>query len=134
MSPDDPLDRLVAEQTRPGASDEEHAIHHLILAAATGPARQLTEEELARIVRHIAGAGFDPNARECARGNIVDTPRPNGGKVQTGERLPPAEVHYLRHCVKQREWPTGTTLPAYLASIRDVVLDGQSGLLVNRYQ
>lgn len=134
MSPDDPLDRLVAEQTRPSASEEERAVHRLILAAAIDPARQLTEEELTRIVRHIAGVGFDPNALERARGNIVDTPRPGGGTVQTGARIPPEEAHYLRHCVKQREWPAGTTLPAYRTSIRAVVLDARSGLLINRYQ
>ncbi|MFN8513783.1 MAG: hypothetical protein U0232_19630 [Thermomicrobiales bacterium] len=134
MSSDDPLDRLVAEQTRPGASDEERAVHRLILAVAIDPARQLTEEELARIVRQIAGAGFDPNALERARGNIVKQPRLGGGIVQTGDRLPPAEAHYLRHCLAQREWPTGTTLLAYLASIREVVLDSRSGILVNRYQ
>jgi hypothetical protein len=93
MSSNDPLDRLVAEQTRPDASDEERAAHRLILAAATDPARQLTEEELARIVRHIARAGFDPHALERARGTIVNRPRPGGGTVQTGERLPPAEIH-----------------------------------------
>ena len=68
MTPDDPLDRLVVEQTRPGASDETRAAHRLILAAATDPTRQLSEEELARIVRHIAGVGFDPYARERVRG------------------------------------------------------------------
>src|SRR5215213_11858687 len=109
MSSDTPLDRLVAEQTRPDASDEERAVHRLILAAATDATLQLTMEELARIVRHIAGAGFDPNALERVRGHVIRTLRLRGEPMQPRDRLPPAEAHYLRHCVAQREWPSGTT-------------------------
>jgi hypothetical protein len=134
MSPDSPLDRLVAEQTRPDAGDEERAVHRLILAAATDPEQRLTEEEIARIVRHIAGAGFDPNARERARGTIVNRPRPGGGIVQTGERLPPAEIHFLRHCIVQEERPPGTTLPDYLADCVAIVRDPRSRLFASRYQ
>jgi hypothetical protein len=134
MSPDDPLERLIAEQTRLGASDEERAAHHLILTAALDPARQLTEEELTRIVRHIAAAGFDPNALERVRGNVVRTLRLRGEPMQPGDRLPPAEAHYLRHCVAQREWPSGTTLLGYLDSIARLLRDPASRFFVSRYQ
>ena len=134
MSPDDPLDRLVAEQTRPDAGDEERAVHRLILAAATDPNWQLTEEELARIVRHIAGAGFDPHALERARGNLVGHTRPGGGDVERGDRLPPAEIHYLRHCVARQEWPPETTLADYIADSAAVIRDPTSRLFASRYQ
>jgi hypothetical protein len=134
MSSGDPLDRLVAEQTRPDASEEERTVHRLILAAATDPARQLTGEELARIVRHIAGAGFDPNALERVRGNVIRTLRQRGEPMQPGDRLPPAEAHYLRHCVAQREWPSGTTLLGYLDSIARLLRDPASRFFVGRYQ
>jgi hypothetical protein len=134
MSPDDPLARLVAEQTRPEASEEERAVHRLILAAATDPARRLAGEELAHIVRHIARAGFDPNALERLRGNVVRTLRLRGEPRQPGDRLPPAEAHYLRHCVVQREWPSGTTLLGYLDSIARLLRDPASRFFVSRYQ
>jgi len=97
------LARFVAANTRPGASDEERVVHRLILDAATDPARHLTAAELDRVLRHIAGAGFDPLALERVRGNIVGLSRPDGSEVQRGERLAPAEAHYLRHVVAQRE-------------------------------
>jgi hypothetical protein len=134
MSPGDTLARLVAEQTRPAASGEERAAHRLILAAATDPARRPTAEELARIARHIAGAGFDPNALERVRGNVVRTLRLRGEPMRPGDRLPPAEAHYLRHCVAQREWQSGTTLPGYPDSIARLLRDPASRFFVSRYQ
>jgi len=57
------------------------------------------------------------------------------GRTLTGrDLLPPAEVHDSRHVVLRREWPPGATLSDYLTSIRDVILDGRSGVLTSRYQ
>ena len=54
--------------------------------------------------------------------------------MRTGDRLPPAEIHYLRHVVIQDEWPAGATLAGYVASIRAVIADPASGVLVSRFQ
>lgn len=134
MTADDPLARLVAEQTRPAAGDEERAVHRLILAVATDPTRRLTEEELARTARHIAAAGFAPHALERARGNLVTQPRPGGGVVERGDWLPPAEIHYLRHGVAREEWPSGTSPAMYLADGVATVRDPASRFFVSRYQ
>lgn len=128
------LDELVRANTRSGADQGERAVHRLILDVATDPQRILSLEELGEIVQHVARAGFDPHALERARGNIVGSLRPDGDEVQRGERLPPAEVHYLRHVVVQPEWPAGTSLAGYVASIREVIGDSDSGLLVCQYQ
>ena len=128
------LDRLIAAATRPGAGRAERDAHRLILDAATDPRRDLAPEELAGVLRHVARAGFDPHALERARGNLVGAPRPDGGRVRTGDRLPPAEIHYLRHVVIQDEWPAGATLAGYVASIRAVIADPASGVLVSRFQ
>jgi hypothetical protein len=128
------LARLVAANTRPGAGDEERAVHRLILDAATDPARHLTVRELERVLRHIAGAGFDPLALERVRGNLVGLSRPDGSEVQRGERLAPAEAHYLRHVVAQREWPAGTALADYVASLPPLIADPDAGALVGRFQ
>jgi hypothetical protein len=133
-SREETLTRLVAANTRPIASDEERSVHRLILDAATDPAGQLTTTELDRVLRHIAGAGFDPLALERARGNITGVPRPRGGQVGTRDRLPPAEIHYLRHVIANREWPLGTTPEDYLTSVEVVVGDPASRVFVSRYQ
>lgn len=112
---------------------EERAVGDLIVAAGSR-ARTLSGAELERVLRHVARAGFDPHARENVRGPIVGLTRPAGGQVQRGDRLPPAEVHYLRHVVYRQEWPVGTTHAGYLASIREVVEDPASRVLVGRYQ
>jgi len=98
MPPDDPLAALVAAHTRPDASDETRAVHRLILAVATDPARLLTEEELARVVRHIAGAGFDPHALERVRGNLVGALRSNGNEVAPRDHLASGEVLLAACC------------------------------------
>jgi hypothetical protein len=55
--------------------------------------------------------------------------------VLTGrDMLLPAEVHYLRHVVSQQEWPRGTSLAAYVESIRNVVLDETSEVFTSQYQ
>jgi hypothetical protein len=128
------LARLVAANTRPRASDEERAVHRLILDAAIDPARRLTAAELGRVPRHIAGAGFDPLALERARGNLVGATRPNGGRVQRGERLPPGEVHYLRHVVVHQEWPPGTTLNSYFVDAERIIRDPASAIFASLYQ
>lgn len=42
----------------------------LILGASTG-ARSLSDEELREVLEHVAQAGFDPKARERARGELA---------------------------------------------------------------
>ena len=114
------------------AERESQAANALIVAAGAG-ARPVSDEELNRVLAHVASAGFHPAALERARGNIVGLERPAGGRVQRGDRLPPGEVHYLRHVVARQEWPDGTTPDAYLASIQRVIRDATSGVFVSRY-
>jgi hypothetical protein len=47
------------------------------------------------------------------------------------DRLPPAEVHYLRHVVVGHEWPDGTSLDECVASLRAVCADPSSGVLTS---
>uniref|UniRef100_A0A831WYQ1 Uncharacterized protein n=1 Tax=Thermorudis peleae TaxID=1382356 RepID=A0A831WYQ1_9BACT len=116
----------------PAAGGSPSRADQLILAAATG-ARRLSDEELREVLEHVAHAGFDPNARERARGElagIVWKGQVLGGSMM----LPPAERHYIKHVLLRREWPEGTTLEDYKESIRAVVLDPASGLATRRYE
>lgn len=113
-------------------ADDPATVHRLILDAAGG-ARRLTENEFRRVLEHVARAGFDPYARERARGTLAGLVW-QGRPLRGTDLLGPAEVHYLRHVVKAREWPPGTTLQDYVDSVRRVILDPGSGVLTCRYQ
>lgn len=113
-------------ETSPSESDR------LILEAAEGT-RRLTPEEIRRVLVDVAAAGFDPHARERVRGRLAGLEW-QGTVLRGSDRLPSAEVHYLRHVVAGNEWPPSTTLADYLRSIRQVVLDRRSGILASRYQ
>jgi hypothetical protein len=106
-------------------------IDQFILPVAAG-AVVPTDAELRQVLVHISRAGFDPNALERARGNLAGVVWQ--GQTLTGRTLlPPAERHYLHHVVSQQEWPTGTTLADYLASLHALILDPSSGICASRY-
>ncbi len=104
-----------------------------LLLAAVANQHHITDVELNEIIGHVADAGFDPMARETAR-------RPLQGQVWRGQRinaktrLPPEVRHWLLHACVNREWPPGTTLRDYTNSLRQVVLDPDSGTFINQYK
>ncbi len=104
----------------------------LIIEAATG-ARRLSRIELRRAITHVAQAGFDPDARQRVAGPLVGL-RWQGRVLKRGEELPTADAHYLKHVVAQGEWPDGTTFENYVDSLRQVICDPASGLLVSRFR
>ena len=102
-----------------------------ILALAMGA--RLARGELQRLREHVVQAGFDPSAAERVRGRLAGVSW--RGRVLSGtDRLPPAEAKYLWHVLVREEWPRGTGLSDYIASIREVILDPLSGVFTNRYQ
>lgn len=101
----------------------------LILAATE--ARRLSPQELRHVLAHVAQVGFDPAPNVQARGLAG---REWQGRILRGsDRITSAERHYLRHVVVLREWPDGTSLEDYLASIREVILDPRSGVFTSRF-
>lgn len=56
-----------------------------------------------------------------------------GRILRRSDRLPAAEVHYLRHVLHGDEWPSGTTLDQYLTSIQAAVGSPQAGVFLSRY-
>ncbi len=107
------------------------SVADLLREAATG-ARRLTPDELRRVLEHVAHAGFDPTPNARAGGRLAGMAW-QGRVLKGSDRLPPAEVHYLRHVVARPEWPPGTTLGEYLDSIRAVILDAESGVLLSSW-
>ena len=113
-----------------GGGDSGDEAHRLILAALGG--RRLTDEELGTVLEHVARAGFDPDARERARGALNGVEW-EGRLLRGSDRIPPAARHHLLHVVVGREWPEGTDALGYADSIEEVVRDPESGVLVSRY-
>jgi hypothetical protein len=112
-------------------SDDQESIDRLILEAATS-ARQLVPDELRRVLDYVAAAGFVPNVlgEVGRRGAGVAW---QGRVLKASDQLSAAEAHYVRHVLGVAEWPLGTSLQAYIDSIREVVLDSRSGVLTSRY-
>lgn len=102
----------------------------LIRVAGLG-LRELTPEELKRIVQHVAKAGFDPNGLEKCGGRLAGLVW-NGKTLKGNDTLSPGEAHYLRHVVKRHEWPANTTLNEYYQSLREVIEDENSGIVVHK--
>jgi hypothetical protein len=105
-------------------------VDQLILDLGLG-ARRATGQDLETIRRHVSGAGFDPLATYPADRRVVGLRRANGQIIQLGDSIPTAELHYLRHVVKQREWPAGTTQAQYEDSLSNLALRLRVGILVS---
>jgi hypothetical protein len=113
--------------TGTGAQHPDDALREI---GETG--RALVAGELDRLVHHVAQASWRPGA-------VLSDVRLVGlhvaGRIlEASNRLTSAESHYARHAVLLAEWPTGTTLTAYLESAREVILHPESGVLLNYWQ
>jgi hypothetical protein len=107
-------------------------VDQLIRAAAQG-ARVLSPEEIVRVIDHVAAAGFDPSARETARGSLRGQVWDR--QVLTARTRIPADArHWLLHACVNGEWPDGTLLSDYVDSLRQVILDPESGVFINQYK
>src|SRR5688500_13033948 len=69
--------------------------HHLIREAADGT-RLLAPDELQRVLQHVAAAGFDPSAREVARGPLRGLIW-DGQPLMASTRIPADARHWLLH-------------------------------------
>jgi hypothetical protein len=85
---------------------------------------------LEKIRRIVAAAGFDALPRTRAGGRLSGVLW-HGRQLRGNDRLPSAEVHYLRHV---KEWPPETSLGSYVKSLADVVLDSRTGVLSSTLQ
>ncbi|GIV63923.1 MAG: phage minor head protein [Chloroflexota bacterium] len=113
-------------------SGRQYSVSDLIRVAGIG-LRKLEDDELQRIVQHVAKVGFN---REHT---IIVKPEMAGiiwkGKLlKAGERLQADEWHFVKHVLVRREWPDGTSLDDYLQSLRMVIQNSESGIMVSRYQ
>lgn len=93
--------------------------------------REATDDEIRRIREHVAGVAFEPGGMTKA-GGLVAGLSWQGRTIRSNDRLENSVVHFLRHTVVQREWPEGTTLDGYAASLRQAIQDPEGGIAIER--
>ena len=93
--------------------------------------RNPTGRDLEAIRLHVAQAGFDPLMTYPADRRVTGLQRASGQVIQRGDQIPTAELHYLRHVVRQQEWPPGTTQAQYEEGLRNLALRLRVGMLIS---
>lgn len=107
-----------------------HPVNRLILSLAES-SREASDEDIQQIREHVATVGFDSSATTKAGSRAAGLTW-QGTPVHSSDRLDNMTVHYLRHVLAQPEWPPGTTVAAYLASLRSTIEDPYGGILLHR--
>lgn len=109
--------------------DPNDDVDDIVKRALAG--EKISRSELRRLASGIAESGFDERFQQKVKlkDGIVGLTH-NGETVQRGERLSPGAVHFLKHVVAQQEWPAGTTEEGYYESIRKVITDRNSGIIL----
>lgn len=114
-------------------SDDREAIAALVRDLGES-GRDITDEELQRLRDHLATWSLarplqievDPDAWGYRWPNPDDPP------ILPGDRLDQREAKYLKHVVARGEWPAGTTVDDYMASLAQVVRGETSGVYLER--
>jgi len=109
-----------------------HPVNQLILDLAES-GRAANDQDIAWIREHVARAGFDSDSVARASPRLAGLEW-NGVLLHSRDWLDNAGAHYLRHVVARQEWPVGTTLDEYIASLRNAVLDTDGGILLQSIQ
>lgn len=110
----------------------QYSVSDLIRVAGLG-LRKLDDHELQEIVQRVAKVGFNREHTSLVKPEMAGIVW-RGKSLEVGERLPTDEWHFVKHVLVRREWPEGTSLDSYLDSLRAVIRDPESGIMISRYQ
>ncbi|MEJ5222839.1 MAG: phage minor head protein [Anaerolineales bacterium] len=111
---------------------DQYSVSDLIRVAGLG-LRELSDDELRKIVEKVAKAGFNREHTSLVKPEMAGLVW-KGKTLEVGERLPADEWHFVKHVLARQEWPEGTSLDEYLESLRAVIRNPESGIMVSRYQ
>jgi hypothetical protein len=110
----------------------QYSVDDLIRVAGLG-LRELSDDELQMVVERVAKSGFNREHTSLVKPEMAGVIW-RGKSLQVGERLPADEWHFVKHVLVRREWPEGTSLDEYLESLRSVVRNPESGIMISKYQ
>jgi len=94
--------------------------------------RPLTNREIGKITNLVAERGFNDNLLEKAGGRLAGLEW-EGNTIKGSDTLGVGVAHYLRHAVFKEEWPKGTSINEYYASLRNVVEDKTTKIFIGSY-
>lgn len=92
--------------------------------------RQATEEELARIIAHVAQAPFASHLVRPPRW-LRDALAERG--ITLPARVPADEFHLLRRIYLDKQWPPGTTVETYVQDLQQAVRHPEAEIWTYRY-
>ncbi|MGB9591319.1 MAG: hypothetical protein ACPL1K_02245, partial [Candidatus Kryptoniota bacterium] len=110
----------------------QYSVDELIRVVGLG-LRDLSDDELQRVVEKVAKSGFNREHASLVKPEMTGIIW-RGKSLQVGERLPADEWHFVKHVLARQEWPEGTSLDEYLESLRAVIRNPESGIMVSKYQ
>ena len=94
--------------------------------------RQATEEELARIVAHVAEAPFSSRPVRVPR--RIRERLAQAACSPVASRLPSLELHLLERVHADKQWPVGTTAARYLDDLHRAVQHLAAQIWTYRYR
>ncbi|MFB0545626.1 MAG: hypothetical protein ACETWB_01830 [Anaerolineae bacterium] len=107
-----------------------HNTDTLILALIASN-RQASDEELRRIVAHLARAPFASRPVRVTRWLREQSAQRD--KILTETKLPSVEIHLLKRVYIDQQWPLGTTALTYLADLHQAVQHPEAEIWTYRY-
>ena len=108
------------------SSGREQAIPELIREIGES-GRAITDAELERVRAHLATHTLTRPTMAVADDELGGLPW-EGRVLKGGEWLDRLAAKYLKHVEIRREWPDGTTLDEYAASLAEAVRDPGAGV------
>ena len=109
---------------------EDMSVDALILSLIAA-SRQASEDELQRIVTHLAQASFAPRLVRLTRW-LRDQLATRGVALQ-GDKVSAVEAHLLKRIHLDRQWPPDATADDYLADLHRAMLHPAAQVWTYRY-
>lgn len=94
--------------------------------------RELTPQELNKVIEHVAKAGFEPGGSQRVT-KMLEGQVWNGKVLKAGDVVEPGGFHYLKHVNVQEEWPVGTNYDQYFENLKNLVLDKNTGIIISKF-
>jgi len=108
-----------------------YSVDDLVRIAGIG-LRELTDAEVSSIVNKVGTIGLSKDAIQKVDNSIAGLEW-NGKVLKTGDMISPEEAHYLKHVISNREWPEGTTIEQYNASLKATIQNPESGMFISKF-
>lgn len=101
-----------------------------VIAALVASRRRPTPDALRPVREYVAARALRRRVDVPAQREISGL-RLGRRPIRTGDPIDARVAKYLRHAVRQEQWPSGTTFDEYLHSLIDVVESDDGGVFVD---